>query len=59
MACQGSQMGLIQRRLEETYVECAELVLPALTSLLQVTDPQRLVFVFSEMRQKVLETEVD
>ena len=56
---QGSQTGLIQRHLEEMYMECAELLLPPCSSILQATDPERFSFIFDEMREKVLETEVD
>ena len=56
---QGSQMGLIQRRLEEMYVECAEVVLSPCFFILKAVDPERFIFIFDEMREKVLETEVD
>lgn len=56
---QGNQTGLIQRHVEEVYLDCAEVVLLHCSPILGASDSERFQLVFDEMREKVLETNVD
>ncbi|XP_076461451.1 uncharacterized protein LOC143293943 [Babylonia areolata] len=55
----GLQTGLMFQQLEGMYLTCAELLLPPSLSLLHTAHPHSLSFLHDQMREKVLETDVD
>ena len=58
VSSQGSQQGMMHHQLDEMYLDCVELMVPSLLKLAK-SNFEKVEFISDQMREKVLESEVE